>query len=762
MTYLLAWNGHGQMIRKDMWEWCCESKPTAEELEEAYSSREARRGKLDQDVVVRAVINCERLILGVYDGEWGKVIGCYYMTQSGNHYAATRSTNWHQDKIRYLPIGGFSYYSDVACVRWTWLDGKDEAIRWLDETELCQENWYGSLDEDPIRRLDRIEVNLSASRRRQARERREQKISDWVSDMAYVPEGFMEWTETAVFGGGHYAFHDKRDGKHGTSYHCTACGRTVRGDGWKQGKVYECPLCGASVKVRKTETSREAHARATYFYRCKNMKDQDRVAMVTMYLNKRWDEQGERVSKSAARILLIPTDGSAVRYDEIYYDHGCYTWSDRNTYGFRTAAGFLYLPDESILRGTVYEDMLRPVTAAANRGWRLNYDYLMLKSGDLCANTFEYLIKGGFKKLTEDIVQGRHYDNDINWRGRNADEVLRMNGQSRARLKKADGGVRYMRWLRTVEICGYKLSDETMAWLAKNLTPNEVGGALSNSLLPLMSVEKIANYIKKQMKLGAPQRNWYYGTKAGSVLQSWLDYLGMAKTLGLDLSLESVYKPKNLKQRHDELTEIIAMREREKQAKAKEKELQQQARAMEEKYPNVAPVCAKIRDLYQWGDGSYLVTVPSGAWEVMQEGVLMGHCTSRGEENLYLERIEQETSYIMFLRKASKPDSPWYTMEVEPGGNVIQLRTYGDKEGEDRAEAKAFLHKWRKEIAKRCGQGELTKAQKSKEMLLKYWGDLKENGNVIRGGVLKGKLLVDVLQADYKELNGGLPEQEVG
>ncbi|MBQ7315695.1 MAG: PcfJ domain-containing protein, partial [Clostridia bacterium] len=147
-------------------------------------------------------------------------------------------------------------------------------------------------------------------------------------------------------------------------------------------------------------------------------------------------------------------------------------------------------------------------------------------------------------------------------------------------------------------------------------------------------------------------------------------------------------------------------------------------------------------------------------------GVLLGHCSAREDDNVYLERIEQETSYIMFLRKNDKKDSPWYTMEVEPGGNVIQLRTYGDDDGKhkyhDRDEAKAALNIWRKEIAKRLGQGEITKAQKSREMLLKYWDGLQKNGNIIRGGYLKGSLLVDVLKDDYKELNGELPEVAVG
>ena len=59
-------------------------------------------------------------------------------------------------------------------------------------------------------------------------------------------------------------------------------------------------------------------------------------------------------------------------------------------------------------------------------------------------------------------------------------------------------------------------------------------------------------------------------------------------------------------------------------------------------------------------------------------------------------------------------------------------------------------------------QGEITNALKSREMLLKYWNDLQKNENIIRGGYLKGSLLVDVLQADYKELNGELPEVAVG
>lgn len=762
MTYLLGWNGHGKMTRQDMWEWCLDGAPSKE-----WINRETEKLKEKNSIyeyaAVRAAINCNNLILGIYDAITGEVVGCYYMTPSGNHNDTRNGKDWYQEKVTYMPIGGYSWYLDYSRVKWIWMEGEEEARLWLDVSGLDDSSRYGiSYDDDPIKRLGRIEANLSAIRRETARERREARISDWVHNTAYMPDGFLDWVEKVVFGGRHFAFFDKSDGKNGNRYHCTACGRVVSGAGWKHGKAYTCPLCGATVKVDKTKTGKELHERATYFFPCKSMKGEDRVAMVTMFVTKKWRDTGEETSKTAQRILLIPKDGSHVDCDEIYYNHGWWTWNDRNTDSYRSANGFLYLPDEEILKGTIYEDMLRPVAAAANRGWRLNYDYLMCRNGEVCANVFEYLIKGGFKRMTDDLVIGRNMDGDIRWRGETADEVLQINGQSRARLRAADGGIKYLRWLQTSEVCGYKLSDDLISWLSVNISPTKMGGILNSSLIPRMSVEKIANYIKKQMQLGAPLRNWYYETRAEGVVQSWMDYLGMAKTLGLDLSRESVYKPKNLKERHDELAEIIAIRERERQAKEQEAELRRQAKEMETKYPGVAPVCARIKELYEWSNDGYSVVVPSGDWDIMKEGVLLGHCSSRKEENVYLERVEQETSYIMFLRKNERKDSPWYTMEVEPGGNVIQLRTYGDDDGRhkyhDRDEAKAALNLWRKEIAKRLGQGELTKAQKSKEMLLSYWDGLKKNGNIIRGGYLKGSLLVDVLQADYQELNGELPK----
>jgi hypothetical protein len=155
--------------------------------------------------------------------------------------------------------------------------------------------------------------------------------------------------------------------------------------------------------------------------------------------------------------------------------------------------------------------------------------------------------------------------------------------------------------------------------------------------------------------------------------------------------------------------------------------------------------------MYEWGDGIHEVVVPTGAAEIMREGRLLSHCV--GSSDRYFDRIAAEESYVMFLRHSSDREKPWYTLEVEPGGCIRQLRTIGDAEGEDRAEAKEFLTKWRKEISRRIGTAEREAAAVSREKRLAEFEELRRNGNIIRNGRLAGKLLVDVLEADFKEYN---------
>ena len=81
-----------------------------------------------------------------------------------------------------------------------------------------------------------------------------------------------------------------------------------------------------------------------------------------------------------------------------------------------------------------------------------------------------------------------------------------------------------------------------------------------------------------------------------------------------------------------------------------------------------------------------------------------------------------------------------------------------DAEGNDRKEAKAALSAWRAAIKDRLektgdGRVELALASVSREKRLAEFEELRRGGNIIRNGKLAGRLLVEVLEADFKEYN---------
>ena len=66
----------------------------------------------------------------------------------------------------------------------------------------------------------------------------------------------------------------------------------------------------------------------------------------------------------------------------------------------------------------------------------------------------------------------------------------------------------------------------------------------------------------------------------------------------------------------------------------------------------------------------------------------------------YFDRIRQRETYICFLRRAEEPDTPFYTIEVEPGGTIRQHRgMYDEEPGIE--EIRPFLREWQQVIKKR-------------------------------------------------------------
>jgi hypothetical protein len=94
-------------------------------------------------------------------------------------------------------------------------------------------------------------------------------------------------------------------------------------------------------------------------------------------------------------------------------------------------------------------------------------------------------------------------------------------------------------------------------------------------------------------------------------------------------------------------------------------------------------------------------------------------------------------------------DIPWYTLEVEPNGNIRQKRTTGDNQNKDFEQAVEFLKKWQKEFVKRMSEKDKELGVRADQARIREYAELRENGNKIWHGRLAGQLLADVLENDF-------------
>lgn len=118
----------------------------------------------------------------------------------------------------------------------------------------------------------------------------------------------------------------------------------------------------------------------------------------------------------------------------------------------------------------------------------------------------------------------------------------------------------------------------------------------------------------------------------------------------------------------------------------------------------------------------------------------------------YLERINEQETYILFLRNTKQPDTPYYTLEVEPGGVIRQKRTEYDRQNKDIEAASAFLREWQLEIQKRITENDRELANRSRQLRMESYAEMRKKKVKINGGLFQGKYLADVLEADLMEM----------
>ena len=97
---------------------------------------------------------------------------------------------------------------------------------------------------------------------------------------------------------------------------------------------------------------------------------------------------------------------------------------------------------------------------------------------------------------------------------------------------------------------------------------------------------------------------------------------------------------------------------------------------------------------FSWEKSGLMIRPPGSQEEVADEGVELCHAVV-----CYLEKMSQGTTAILFIRRASEPDKPFYTLELNPKTlKVVQCRTKHNASYEENPEVMEFVETWVKEV----------------------------------------------------------------
>ncbi len=560
------------------------------------------------------------------------------------------------------------------------------------------------------------------------KERAEQ--APWDADMALVPEmfpSFYAWMQKEAAGQYFMFYHyDKKGTDEG---YCSHCGRFVPASAPRHNKKGICSRCGVNVTFKAAGKIKSLR---TEPYKGKAVQRIRGGIVIRTFIQwqKYWlcDYRHPKVWTDETARTLIMDDGSVRRYVYGMYKNkrGRFV-PDKDMYLFRYTSYYdalmekMYRKNFPALKKTalknstadLWDDMPASVEA-----------YLVMEKK---YPVIEKLVRIGMFRLARELMENSGAMDALKNKETELSKILRIDKARFRRLRAADGGRRHLEWYQYEKLNDTIWPDDVIGDMAENGLSPASFRFLPDSVLAGTSPVKMRNYLKKQSAMA--------GSCMKNMQSTWADYINMAQRAKMDTGNEQVWKPKDLKYAHDALVMFLQMGDAEKEALK-----------LEKRWKKVNGKLPKLQK-YEYEDENFSILAPKNILDIVKEGRILQHCVHTCD--FYFDRIEKDESYLFFLRRAQHPDMPWYTLEVEPNGNIRQKRTTGDNQNSDFEEAVKFLKKWQEEFVKRMTAEEKKLGKKADQARIAEYAKLRQDGNRVWKGKLAGKLLADVLEADF-------------
>ncbi len=174
----------------------------------------------------------------------------------------------------------------------------------------------------------------------------------------------------------------------------------------------------------------------------------------------------------------------------------------------------------------------------------------------------------------------------------------------------------------------------------------------------------------------------------------YVDYLQLAKNLNLNLKDTFVAFPKHLKKAHDGLADMY-----------NEMKFTIKLNTYAEKANEKASEFAKaVEQSKKWcsENEQFAVVSPKSTHDLGLEGIELRHCVA-----MYVDDIVAGEKVVMFLRRKSEPEKPFYTMEII-GDTITQCKGYRNTDRTD--DVDKFLHNYAEKMHLKIAENETYQA----------------------------------------------------
>lgn len=509
-----------------------------------------------------------------------------------------------------------------------------------------------------------------------------QKIKDSISyelaEIRPLPQSVHKWIDNTVMAYSRYMFYDANSKKQ-TTARCSVCGNEVTINKVRSGDKVTCPVCHKKCTAkpyRKYLNSNGFCNRETIMYLqpFKGTRFCAREFIVVYIYTPGKIKPYIRIKELVRKTCDF--DGQEMRAQEQYTYDEDYKGGDWRKGFYKSVNSSLQL-----YPGTLNKIFKR--VKGFNK-WHIDYGKIARLYNPIAFEklynavnkvaSLNNIINNGLINLARDVITYTYRCTEFDLAKGSLRKSFGITKDDLKILKQLNPKLYEFKLYKAYKQTGRKIDIEELKefFAICSMIDCDVNDMLR--ILEYSSLRKFCKFFRKwESENCTSQDKGSWWDPRRHFFSDYKDYIRNATLLEYDLSNSEVLFPKNLKQAHDLAYSIINDKE------LKNAELPQIARQYES-YSN----------LYSYEDKNYCIMPPSRHNDLKNEGKTLSHCVAT-----YAKRVAVGSTIILFIRKTSEKEKPYFTLELNPVTlRIEQCRGFGNCSYPN--EVKKFMDKWYK------------------------------------------------------------------